>query len=89
MEEHNAPRTGLKESSESVYRHTNILVLNEQERSQASQLAENPFMREFVQMMKTVKQAESTLDENFKKIQKQGANVLTGTMDPAVAKEWL
>ena len=89
IEEHNAPRTGLEESLESVYGHTNIPVLNEQERSQAPQLVETPFMRELVQMMKTVKQAKSTLDENFEKIREQSANVFIGTTDPVVAEEWL
>ena len=38
-------------------------------------------MREFVQMMREVKQIESTLDENFEKIWKQGANVFPGMTD--------
>ena len=70
MEEHNAHCTGPEESLKSVDGHTNIPILNEQERSQAPQMAENPFMRKFVRMMRTVKQPKSTLDENFEKIRK-------------------
>ena len=55
MEEHNAHRTGPKESSESVHGHTNIPILNKHERSQAPQMAENPFTQEFMQMMRTMK----------------------------------
>ena len=29
------------------------------------------------------------MDENFKKIRKQGAKVFIGTTDPIVAEEWL
>ena len=32
---------------------------------------------------------EGALDENFKKIKKQGAKVFTGTTDPMIAEEWL
>ena len=55
MKEHNAPRTGQEEFSESVHGHTNIPVLNKQGKSQAPQLAKNPFIHEFVQMMKIMK----------------------------------
>ena len=63
MEEHNAHHIGPEESSESsefMHGHTNIPALNEQERSQALQMAENPFMWEFIQMMREVKQMKST-----------------------------
>ena len=70
MEEYNTHRTGPEESSKSVHGYTNISALNEQERSQAPYMAENPFMQEFVQMMREVKQTKSTLDENFEKMRK-------------------
>ena len=44
MEEHNAHRTGPEESSKSMHGHTNIPVLNAQERLQAPQMTENHFM---------------------------------------------
>ena len=48
-------------------------------------------MQEFVQAIRDMAQRpnESTLNENFKKIRKQGAKAFTGTTDPMVAEEWL
>ena len=48
-------------------------------------------MQEFVQAIRDMAQRlnESTLDENFEKIKKQGAKAFTGTTDPMAAEEWL
>ena len=70
IEEHNTHCISLEEASESIYDHINKPILNEQERSQAPQMVKNPFMREFVEIIRTVKQIERGLDENFEKIRK-------------------
>ena len=48
-------------------------------------------MQEFVQMIRTMGQRpiDNTVNEVYEKIRKQGAKAFTGTINSAVAEEWL
>ena len=93
MEERQAPPISPEESSEFVHRLDPMHELGEQAHSQPPppQAPIPPFMQEFVQAIKDMAQRpnESTLDENFEKVRKQGAKVFIRTTDPIVAEEWL
>ena len=48
-------------------------------------------MQVFVQMIRNVGQPPvgNVVDETYEKIRKQSAKAFAGTIDPAVAEEWL
>ena len=87
------PHSSPEELSESVHKQVPMHALGEQLQSQSlpPQASYPQFMQEFVQAIRDMAQRskESTLDENFKKIRKQGAKSFIRTTDPMVAEEWL